>query len=92
MTWHILHFELLLSKTCSFPLGIAPTSVPFFLPANSLPILTRYNLPDLGHCSYPVGRCQIQGFDFIPLNLPWGPSSSELLRLRKFKYVEDSEL
>lgn len=92
VTWRILHFKLLLSKICSFPLGIAPTPVPFFLPANSLPILTRYNLPGLGHCSYPVGWCQTQGFDFSPPPFPWGLSSLELLRPGKLKYVEeDSE-
>lgn len=75
VTWCSLHFKLLLSKTCFFPLGIAPTPVPFFLPANSLPILTRYNLPGLGHCSYPEGRCQTQGFDFsrpTPPHCPGG--------------------
>lgn len=58
VTWRILHFELLLSKTCSFPLGIAPTPVPSFLPANSLPNLTWFSLPGLGGCSYPGGRYQ----------------------------------
>lgn len=58
LTWRILHFQLLLSKTYSSLFGIAPTPVPFFsflaIPSQSC----RYSLPGLGHCPYPAG------FDF----------------------------
>lgn len=85
MTWH--HDS---------PLSAPPfQDFPFFIPGNSLPTLTRYNLPGLGHCSYsPVVRCQAQGFDFSHPRPPaLGVELLGLLRPGKFKYVEkDSEL
>lgn len=73
LTWRILHFQLLLSKTYSSLFGIAPTPVPFFfIPGNSLPILQvqparpgPLSLP----CSQGSGTVLISAF---PFSLPWG--------------------